>query len=211
MTIIFFDTIIPLICFCIYYFYYCFITLLFELFLSQTILKIIILIICCRVYYAFYIYYNWYLVTLYKSVLAAEGDQRINEYGRAVLKRLKFHLKLTHCKHYCDVLFPDQIEYILQRKAALAMGLHPRLGKHSLFSRLDDALTGRIFSFSLDNDNNFTSLHNRFAALFAADDYYTIICIIFMSVYYLNYNFQILLYALFLFKNIISIIAIMAI
>jgi hypothetical protein len=114
---------------------------------------------------------NWYLVTLYKSVLAAEGNQRINEYGRAVLKRLKFLLKHTHCKHNCDVLFPDQIEYILQRMAALAMGMHPRLGEHSLFSRLDDALTGMIFSFSLDNDYNLTSLHNRFAALFAADDW----------------------------------------
>jgi hypothetical protein len=31
------------------------------------------------------------------------------------LKRLKFLLKHTHCKHYCDVLFPDQIECILPR------------------------------------------------------------------------------------------------
>ncbi len=54
---------------------------------------------------------NWYLVTLYKSVLAAESDQRINEYRHAVLKRLKFLLKHTHFKHYCDVLFLDQIEY----------------------------------------------------------------------------------------------------
>jgi hypothetical protein len=114
---------------------------------------------------------NWYLVTLYQSVLAAEGDQRINEYGRAVLKRLKFLLKHTHCKHYCDVLFPDQIECILPRKAALAMGLHPRLGELSLFSQLDDALTGMIFSFSLDNDFNFRTLHHRFAALYAADDW----------------------------------------
>jgi hypothetical protein len=110
-------------------------------------------------------------VTLYKSVLAAESDQRINEYGHAVLKRLKFLLKHTHCKHYCDVLFPDQIEDILPRKAALAMGMHPRLGELSLFSRLDDALTRMIFSFSLDNDFNFTSLHHRFAALYAADDW----------------------------------------
>jgi hypothetical protein len=114
---------------------------------------------------------NWNLVTLYKSVLAAEGDQSINEYGRAVLKRLKFLLKHTHGKHYCGVLFPDQLEEILQRKAALAMGMHPRLGKLSHFSRLDDALTGMIFSFSLDNVNNFASLHNRFAALYAADDW----------------------------------------
>ena len=85
--------------------------------------------------------------------------------------RLKFLLKHTHCKHYCDVLFPDQIECILPRKAALAMGLHPRLGELSLFSRLDDALTGMIFSFSLDNDFNFRTLHHRFAALYAADDW----------------------------------------
>jgi hypothetical protein len=125
---------------------------------------------------------NWYLVTLYKSVLAAEGelaaedwsaegDQRGNEYGRAVLKRLKFLLKHTHGKHYCDVLFPDQIEDIQQRKAALAMGMHPRLGEESLFYRLDDALTGMIFSFSLDKLYNFTTLHSRFAALYAADDW----------------------------------------
>jgi hypothetical protein len=30
------------------------------------------------------------------------------------------------------VLFPDQIEDILPRKAALAMGMHPRLGELSL-------------------------------------------------------------------------------
>ena len=46
-----------------------------------------------------------FLVTLYQSVLAIEHDQTMNDYGRAVLKRFKFLLKHSHCKHYCDVLF----------------------------------------------------------------------------------------------------------
>jgi hypothetical protein len=114
---------------------------------------------------------NWILLTLYKSVLAAEGDQRINEYGRDVMKRYKFLLKHTHGKHFNGVIFPDQLEDIPQRKAALAMGMHPRLGELSHFFRLDDALTGMIFSFSHDNMYNFATLHNRFAALYAADDW----------------------------------------
>jgi hypothetical protein len=55
------------------------------------------------------------------------------------------------------------------------MSLHPRLGMHSLFSRLDPQLTKRIVDFTLHDDpfldptGNFTSLNNRFAALYAAD------------------------------------------
>ena len=117
----------------------------------------------------------WHVVTLYQSVLAVEHDQGMNEYGRAVLKRLKFLIKHAHCKHYYNVLYPDQTEYILQRNTALAMGLHSRLGRHSLLSLTDPAIAGMISTISLENDlflsaeNNYTSLHNRFAALYAAD------------------------------------------
>jgi hypothetical protein len=115
------------------------------------------------------------LITLYYSVVEGEHDQEINEYGRAVLKRLKFLLKHAHCKHYCHVFFPDQTEYILQRKTALAMGLHSRLGAQSFMRFLDPTLTEMVAVFSLngdpflDNKANYTSLHNRFAALHAAD------------------------------------------
>ena len=37
-----------------------------------------------------------FLVTLNQSVLAVEHDQRVNDYGRAVLKRFKFLLKHSH-------------------------------------------------------------------------------------------------------------------
>ena len=50
----------------------------------------------------------WHVVTLYQSVLAVEHDQGMNEYGRAVLKRLKFLIKHAHCKHYCNVLYPTK-------------------------------------------------------------------------------------------------------
>jgi hypothetical protein len=128
-------------------------------------------------YYHFYLGFGlyWYLVPLYRSVLAVEHDQRINEYGRAVMKRFKFLLKHSHCKHYGDVHFPDQAEYILQRKAVLAMSLHPRLGRDSPFSLLDPHLTKMIVDFALNDDpflgreENYKSLNNRFAALYAAD------------------------------------------
>ena len=85
-------------------------------------------------------------VTLYQSVLAVEHDQRTNKYrdGRAVMKRYKFLLKHSHCKHYCSVHFTDQTEYILQRKTVLAMSLHLRLWTHSLFSRFDPHLIRMI-------------------------------------------------------------------
>ena len=116
-----------------------------------------------------------FLVTLYQSVLAVEHDQRMNEYGRAVLKRFKFLLKHSHCKHYGDVLFPDQAEYMLQRKTALTMSLHPRLGERSPFSQLDPYLTKTIITFSLNDDpflgptENYSSLKHRFAVLYAVD------------------------------------------
>ena len=44
---------------------------------------------------------------------------------------------------------------------------------------------------------------------FNYDHYHTIICIMFVSDYYHNYGFPILLNALFYFQNIISVIAIM--
>ncbi len=81
----------------------------------------------------------WHLVTLYQSVLVVEHDQRMNEYGRAVMKRYKFLLKHSHCNHYGTVHFPDQTEYILQRKSVLAMSLHPRPGTHSLYFSLGPA------------------------------------------------------------------------
>ena len=115
------------------------------------------------------------LVTLYQSVLAVEHDQRMNDYGRAVLKRFKFLLKHSHCKHYGDVLFPDQVDYMLQRKTVLAMSLHSRLGKHSPFYLLDQYVTTRIINLSLNDDpylappENYSSLPHRFAALYAAD------------------------------------------
>ena len=91
-------------------------------------------------------------MTLYQSVLAVEHDQRVNDYGRAVLKRFKFLLKHSHCKHYGDVLFPDQVDYMLQRKTVLAMSLHSRLGKHSPFYLLDQYVTTRIINLSLNDD-----------------------------------------------------------
>ena len=118
-----------------------------------------------------------FLLTLYQSVRAVEGDQNMNDYGRAVLKRFKFLLKHSHCKHYCDVLFPDQVEYMLQRKTALAMSMHSRLGEHSPFHLLDEYLTTTSINLSLNDDPflvppaNYTSLPHRFAALYAADRY----------------------------------------
>jgi hypothetical protein len=116
-----------------------------------------------------------FLVTLYQSVLAVEHDQRMNDYGRAVLKRFKFLLKHSHCKHYGNVFFPDQVEYMLQRKTVLAMSLHSRLGKDSPFYLLDQYLTTTIINLSLNNDpflaptENYSSLPHRFAKLYAAD------------------------------------------
>jgi hypothetical protein len=99
----------------------------------------------------------------------------MNDYGRAVLKRFKFLLKHSHCKHYRDVLFPDQVEYILQRKTVLAMSLHSRLGKDSPFYLLDQYVTTTIINLSLNDDpflappENYSSLPHRFAKLYAAD------------------------------------------
>ena len=93
-----------------------------------------------------------FLVTLYQSVLAIEHDQTMNDYGRAVLKRFKFLLKHSHCKHYCDVLFPDQVEYMLQRKTVLAMSLHSRLGERSPFTLLGQDLTTTIIDAFLNDD-----------------------------------------------------------
>ena len=128
-------------------------------------------------YYDLYLRFGfyWCLVTLYRSVLAVEHDQTMNEYGRAVMRRFKFLLKHSHCKHYGEVHFPDQVEYILQRKTVMATSLHPRLGRDSLFSLLDPHLTKMIVDFAINDDpflgsvENYMSLNNRFAALYAAD------------------------------------------
>ncbi len=56
------------------------------------------------------------LVTMYHTVLEVEHEVEINEYGLAVLRKAKFLLRHAHCKHYCEIFFPDQKEYILQLK-----------------------------------------------------------------------------------------------
>ncbi len=63
------------------------------------------------------------LVTLYHTVMDIEHEVEINEYGRANLRKMKFLLRHAHCKHYHEICFLDQIEYIiLQRKHAMAAG-----------------------------------------------------------------------------------------
>ncbi len=101
----------------------------------------------------------------------------MNDYGRAVLKRFKFLLKHSHCKHYGDVLFPDQVEYMFQQKTVLAISLHSRLGKDSPFCLLDqpEYLTTTIINLSLNDDpflvppEFYSSLPHSFAKLYAAD------------------------------------------
>jgi hypothetical protein len=120
------------------------------------------------------------LATLYLTVMEVEHEVEINEYWRAVLRKIKFLLRHAHCKHYCDIFFPDQIEYILQRKTARAMSLcsRLRLGRDSLVHCLDSALIKNTVCWSLDGDTflansvNYTSLDivdNQFEALYAAD------------------------------------------
>ncbi len=73
------------------------------------------------------------------------------------------------------MLFPDQVDYMLQRKTVLAMSLHFRPGKHSPFYLLDQYVTAKIINLSLKDDpylappENYSSLPHRFAALYAAD------------------------------------------
>jgi hypothetical protein len=98
-----------------------------------------------------------------------------NEYGHAILRKMKFLLRHAHCKHYCEVFFPNQIEYILQRKNAMAMGQHSRLGQDSLVHCLDPALIKMSVCWSLDGDQflanavNYMSLNNQFEALYAKE------------------------------------------
>ena len=78
----------------------------------------------------------WSLLVSCDTVSVRAGGRarpKVNEFGHTVLKRFKFLLKHSHFKHYCEMRFPDQAEYILQRKTVLAMSLHPSVGRHSFF------------------------------------------------------------------------------
>ena len=84
------------------------------------------------------------LVTLYLTVMEVKQEVEINEYERAVLRKMKYLLGHGHGKHYCEIFFPDQIEYILQRKTAMAMS-----GYESVFATWAgqlDALLGFCFN-----------------------------------------------------------------
>jgi hypothetical protein len=59
---------------------------------------------------------------------------------RAIVRKMKFLLKHALCKHYCEIFFPDQIEYIFAAKKCDGDGLHSRLGQDSVVLCLDPAL-----------------------------------------------------------------------
>jgi hypothetical protein len=83
----------------------------------------------------------------------------INGYGRANLRKMNVLLRHSHCKHYCEICFSDQIEYIIsQRKHAMAMGLHSRRGQDNLVLCLDPALIKVDGDLFLANAVNYMSL-----------------------------------------------------
>ena len=57
-----------------------------------------------------------------------------------------FVLKHVHGQHYTAYIFPSQWQYIFCRRLAVAMALHPRLGRGSWIAQLD---AGMIKSFGL--------------------------------------------------------------
>jgi hypothetical protein len=83
--------------------------------------------------------YNGFHLTLFYQSAAEiiQDEQKLNGKGHDIMRRLMFVLEHVHCEHYARTIFPSQWQDIFQRRLAVAMACHPRLGRDSRIAQLD--------------------------------------------------------------------------
>ena len=98
--------------------------------------------------------YNTFLLpVVYQSVLQLIEDPRLNGQGVEIFKRIAFILRNVHCAHCMVRIFPTQIASVAQRRLAVCMSQHRRLGSDSMMRLLDDMTILRITVQSSDDLN----------------------------------------------------------
>ena len=100
-------------------------------------------------------YNGFHLTLFYQSAAEIIQEQKLNGKGHDIMRRLMFVLKHVHCEHYADTIFPSQWQYIFQRRLAVAMACHPRLGGDSGIAQMDAEMIRLLGLKSLhDTDEN---------------------------------------------------------
>jgi hypothetical protein len=84
---------------------------------------------------------NFQLALLYQAATDIVQDQGLNGNGIDIMQRFCFVLAHMHTVHHSDVIFPSQWQYIFQRRLAVAMALHARLGSDSGMYLLESDIT----------------------------------------------------------------------
>ncbi len=110
--------------------------------------------------------YNCFHLTLFYQSAAEiiQDEQKLNGKGHDIMRRLMFVLEHVHCEHYARTIFPSQWQDIFQRRLAVAMAFHPRLGRDAGIAQMDaemirSSLGLKYFHDTADADDIFYISH----------------------------------------------------
>ncbi len=105
--------------------------------------------------------YNGFHLTLFYQSAAEiiQDEQKLNGKGHDIMRRLMFVLEHVHCEHYARIIFPSQWQDIFQRRLAVAMACHPRLGRDAGIAQLDVEMIR--LSLGLEYFYDYSNLHHQ--------------------------------------------------
>jgi len=83
---------------------------------------------------------NFVLTLFYQSVAEIIQEKRLNGNGMDIMRRVLLILKQMHCMHYADTFIESQWHSIFQRRLAVAIACHPRLGRFAGIAKMDGRL-----------------------------------------------------------------------